>query len=150
MADVVDNKEGLFRAVRNRPGQDYKEQPDGTLKVASSAFNDSSLQPSVNREILRPAPIETKFSEDDGVVRLIAEDIRAIDTISMDADGNEIYVIDVIHRPISDTEEQPGNDAHAQVEHTPGTMTKNKFRKLKEALAFLANQKDWVIKPGNR
>ncbi len=43
-----------------------------------------------------------------------------------------------------------GNDAHAQVEHTPGTMTKNKFRKLKEALAFLANQKDWVIKPGNR
>lgn len=150
MADVVDNTEGLFRAVRNRPGQDYKEQPDGTLKVASSAFNDSSMQPSVNREVLKPVPTETKFSADDGVVRLIAEDVRAIDTIKIDANGNKIYEIDVIHRPITDTEEQPGNNAHAQVEHTPGNMTKNKFRKLKEALAFLANQRDWIIKPGNR
>jgi hypothetical protein len=150
MADVVDNTEGLFRAVRNSPGQDYKEQLDGTLIVGASAFNDRNLQPSVDRELLRSSPDECKFNDDDGVIKLFAEEVRAIDDVKIDANGNSTYDIDVIHRPISDTDEQKGNPAHAQVEHTPGGMKTNKFRKLKEAMAYIANQREWIIKPGNR
>lgn len=149
MAEVIDNTEALFRVVRNSPGVEYRTLADGTVVVCSSAFNDKARQPSVDREKLRNDPRDCAFNPDDGIIKLIAQEVREIDSVKIGPDGELTYDIDVIHRPLEQTETLPANPAHAQVEYTPGEMSGSKFKKLKEALAYIANRHAWVIKPNN-
>ena len=133
MGDVSDD-EWLHRRVRL--GECKRVQPP--KQVSSSAFNDTGKKPSVDRAALRPAA-QTKMEASDGVVRLLTEKVRGIG-IPIDAPNPPNFEVDVWSRA------EPENAAHAQIEPIPN-MSSSRFYKLKEALARLAEQEDWVIEP---
>lgn len=145
----VKDEELLYRAVRNDPGREYK-YIDGALVVSASAFNDAGLKPSVDRAELVSSPIACQKNPSDGIVCLLTGEVRSIDSIVSNPGScpTKSYQIDVIARPIEPNESNTaGNAAHAQVEHAPEEMNKSRFRKLKEALAMLANKRAWAIEP---
>jgi len=84
---------------------------------------------------------------------LIAAEVRAISSVALDEPiaeaGRTHYAIDVLARPIfaGNPEGEPENLSHAQIEADPAYRSKSRFRKLKEALALLANNRGWAIKP---
>jgi hypothetical protein len=120
---------------------------DGSRVVVSSqAFTDRNLCPSVDRAILKNNdPRNSQVSAEDGVISLICKQVREIDDLrSAPGTDQEIrYKIDIIWRPID------GNEAHAQVEPDPEYKSKSVFRRLREKLAFLANQREWEIYPAD-
>ena len=135
MGDVSD-KEWLHRCVAIADCQSVQPR-----RLSSTAFNDRFRKPSVDQASLRPA-IETQFAPTDGVVRLLTESVRkiGIEMTPPPESGPKNYEVDVWARP------EPNNNAHAQIEPLPH-MTDARFKKLKEALALLAAQEDWVIVP---
>ncbi|MHB1273313.1 MAG: hypothetical protein ACYCZD_11215 [Rhodanobacter sp.] len=133
MGDVSDD-EWLHRRVRLNECQ--RVQPP--KRLSSTAFNDKGRKPSVDRAALRPAA-ETKIDESDGVVRLLTASVRGIG-IPIAAPNPPNFEVDVWARIL------PENAAHAQIEPLPN-MGDSRFGKLKEALARLAEQEDWVIEP---
>jgi hypothetical protein len=92
-------------------------------------------------------PKWTQKSTSDGVVSLIAGEVRLIDINKTDTQGNILsaYRIDVCPRPVDD------NPSHAQIEASPDYESGSRFKKVLEKLAFLANQKIkkdvWEIEP---
>jgi hypothetical protein len=147
--DRVKDEEMLFRCVffgRNL----YKVQPDGVVRLSSQAFADQNTEPSVDRAVLcNNDPSWTQKDEQDGVVSLITIDVRRVSVSGQNPkpardEPIEIqYNIDVVPDPFQD------NEAHAVVRPTPPYQTKSVFRRVREALARIAEGYGWVIPPAD-
>lgn len=126
----------------------YFKTVNGTVRFSSTCFNDISAKVSVDRANLRTSAEEAKLSPSDGIIKLLAEDVREIGPIP-DPDGAEGYMIDVHPRPIyaGNPDGLPENISHAQIEAAPDFANQSRFKKLKEALARLAERNGWFITP---
>ena len=139
--DSVQDNEELYRRVRKNSEKPYRYSYDdiGVVTIHSTAFFDPNKQPSVDRAKLNGFnPVLSKENETDGIVSLIAGEVRAIPI--------EDHTVDVIYAPIS------GNSAHSQITITPeGTISNTKqrkaFRTLRKALARLATKRGWTLEP---
>jgi len=144
----VADDEVLYRRVPRVEGL-YIIQAGGTIKVSSAAFSDRSFRPSVNRaELCHNDPGETQRDPSDGVVSVVAGDVRSIDTVVRnDGKGNLIqaFGVDVEHVPIINHPELPDNPAHAEIYLIPTSSNKAVFRRLCERLTQLANERPWEI-----
>jgi len=145
--NFVADDELLYRCVfytTSDGSKNYKLEGSQVV-VSSQAFRDIFSSPSVDRAIFCSYnPTYTQKNVEDGVISLICQSVRLIDdVVQRDSKENEEfkYKIDVFPRPLLD------NEAHAQIEPTPAYRNKNIFRKLRERLAFLANQRSWEILP---
>jgi hypothetical protein len=153
--DIVTDDEIIYRCVFYDRG--LYRIVDQRLQLSSQAFADRNQMPSVDRATLRGNdPTPTQKNPEDGVVSLLTQAIRQIDSVrQMDAKGKLIaqYKIDVIADPISGQVDQPDNLAHAEIRPTPEYQSKSVFRKLQERLALLATQRieqqDWEIPPSD-
>lgn len=139
--DPVRDDEELYRRVRKNSEKPYRYSYDSTGKVEiySTTFFDPNKQPSVDRAKLREFnPTLSKEDETDGIVSLIAGEVRAIPI--------EDHSVDVIYDPISN------NLAHSQIIITSegvisNTKQRKAFRTLRKALARLATGKGWTLEP---
>jgi len=142
---LVQNTEELIRRVS-------ADSTRGDGKLTSTAFNDPNRQPSVDRRSLRASLDECKVKSTDGLVRLVADEIRKLQIAQIDAATREPagtnYQIDVMHRPIDlgNDRGEPPNPAHSQIEATPA-LNRSRFDKLKELLARLAEKNGWLVQP---
>ena len=145
----VDNDEDLFRQVPN-VGSHFAHV-EGRLRLSTSAFNDSAFKPSVDRARLNGNdPKRTQKKPSDGVVKLIAQEVRSIaGVVKYEVDGREQtkFKIDVIPDPIEPQDGGCGNPAHALIVADPSIGTQGMFKKLKESLARLAEAHGWIIEP---
>ncbi len=133
--DRVGDGEVLYRNVRLR----YCT-PDETVKVRSEAFFDPQRRPSVDRaELCSHDPAYTRRGVD-GVVSLVAREVRAIDDVLLH-DPVRVFMVDVEPRPLQD------NPAHAQIYLQPESNNDRVFRRLRISLARLANTRPWAIRP---
>lgn len=147
MSDVVTDDELLYRCIFCGLDKYYRIGEFG-LELSSQAFTDRNQAPSVDRAKLRDYdPQCTQKNPDDGVVSLIAGEVRMINVSQNDPKGKPVfdYKIDVYPRPTDD------NPSHAQIEPSPNYTNKGTFRKVAEKLARLATERikkeDWEIKP---
>ena len=147
VADKVEDDELLYRSVPNG----CFTIADGALRLTSTAFNDPTQKPSVDRAKLCGAnPAYTKKKPTDGVVSLTTLSVRQIaDVVQNDKHGNPklVYAIDAIPDPVMDDPVLPDNLAHAIIMVNPDFESGNVFRKLKESLARIASQGGWLIEP---
>ncbi len=150
--NCVLNEEKLYRSVRGEGADEYYyEQPTGRLIIESKAFLDRQKEPSVDRAKLNNFdPGKSRIREEDGVVTLIAHCVRQIGKVSTRDDecGEVNHVVDVKPDPISE------NKAHARIVVEPGFLgskdkQKSAFKLLRKALARLATQSGWTLKPRN-
>ena len=146
IGSYVDNGEVLYRSVR--ADCDEYRVDEGRLRITANAFKDSCNKPSVDRSSMRLDPRESRLGPTDGVASLVTVDVRKIGPLTIAAPGGRVsYAVDVQHRPIqqsaSDVKE---NLAHCQIECNPD-IKRNHFKKLKEALAYLASQRGWSVEP---
>ncbi len=80
----------------------------------------------------------SQIDETDGIVSLIAGEVRAIPI--------QDHAVDIIHAPTSK------NPAHSQITIIPegdisNTKRNKAFRTLRKALAILATEKGWTLEP---
>lgn len=147
--DTIESEEGLYRRVPSNQGK--YAIVEGRLRFSSTAFNDPGRKPSVDRAKLRNSPEETKWDPTDGVVSLVAFEVRAIKVENTEAtkDDPSHYSVDIVPRPIpaGNPEQLPENMAHAQIESDPVMASGSRFRKLKEALAQIADHRGWLVEP---
>ncbi len=148
--DVVDDGEFLYRRVLS--GKDHFSESDGSLRVYSTAFNDPTFQPSVDREALCGGALNCKNDPSDGILALITREVRALSvpmTKQPQLSKAQLHSIDVKARPIlaKNPDNVPENPAHAQIEADPAFTTDSRFKKLKEALALLAAKRGWAAPP---
>lgn len=145
----VADAEWLYRAVRV-DGHEYKYTPEG-LRISSAAFRDVGRRPSVDRDSLRERPEDARLGITDGVVKVLTRDVRAIGHIRVnpsDPANETAYTVNAIHRPLStENGDDRNNDAHCQIESQPHIAVDRHFKKLREALAYLANQNGWIVPP---
>ena len=147
--DFVRNDEILYRSVRGKYGEEYAYDNIGKLKISSEAFRDRNKKPSVDRAELRGFnPVLSKLSDTDGVVSLMAADVRAIGTVKTKILNEDvvIHAVDVVYAPT------PENPAHSQIVVNPeffGSKSKerNVFKLLQLALAELAEKNGWTLEP---
>ena len=144
--DVRDNEE-LYRSVRGKlEDKEYTFQ-NGRLIIRPRAFRDTNRQPSVDRAELRDSPSDSLLSETDGIVSLIAHEVRDIGTVKTKSEGQKVHhAVKVVYDP------KPDNDAHAHITVSPelfGTRSKQDraFDLLKIALAFHATKRGWTMPP---
>src|SRR5260221_556064 len=106
--DQVSDDEQLYRCVRHQ----YIELEGDRLRLGSLAFTDPLFRPSVDRAKLRSHDSTlTQVDPTDGVVRLIARDIRAIGSVEQRNEKGNLLVqhaIDIDPVPL------PDNLAHAE------------------------------------
>ncbi|TFV69415.1 hypothetical protein E4K64_33325 [Bradyrhizobium frederickii] len=145
----IDDSHDLYRSVREG---EYTTR-NGQITFSASAFNDRDRKPSVDTSALRTDPRATRKSPEQGVAKLTAVEVRKTSGIPIrNAAGEQIaaHEVDVVHRPIKDDPEgEPDNDAHCQVECHPVMDHDKRFKRLKEALAGIANKYGWVVQPGS-
>ena len=147
--DFVRDDEILYRSVRGKYGEEYAYDNIGKLKISSEAFRDRHRKPSVDRAELREFnPVLSKLSDTDGVVSLMAVDVRAIGTVKTKILNEDvvIHAVDVVYAPT------PENPAHSQIVVNPeffGSRSKqrNVFKLLQLALAELAEKNGWTLEP---
>ncbi len=144
----VDDVEILYRRIRHVEGL-YVVQADGTAKVSSAAFSDPNFRPSVDRaELFHNDPTKTQRDPSDGVVSIVAGNVRSIDTVVQNDKAGKIiqtFDVDIEHVPILNHPTMPDNPAHAEICMIPSCPNKSVFRKLSERLAQLANGRPWEI-----
>jgi hypothetical protein len=148
VGDIVTDDELLYRCIFCGLNKYYSIEQSG-LKLSSQAFTDRNQAPSVDRvKLCGNDPKYTQKNSDDGIVSLVAGQVRAIDSIvQKDSKGNPLFVykIDVHPRPTAN------NPAHAQIEPSPDYASKGTFRKVAEKLAWLATERvknqGWEIEP---
>ncbi len=148
----VEDLEALYRAIRMDRGE-FVLGKDGRIRFSASAFNDRDRTPSVDRSSLRAEPRDTRLTEADGVTAVNTGAVRAIRTIRVDParkTDERVYQVDAIHRPLPDDEDPTENGAHCQIECCPSIASDTHFKKLKEALALLANERGFVVLPSNQ
>lgn len=142
---MVNDGEILHRRI-------FRDDITAERRLSSTAFNDRGRKPSVNRATLSGSPAATQESPTDGVVQLVTNDVRQV-SVLRDPKSKEVpapvHNVDVVERPIAadNPEGLPENPAHAQVEASPEFLTDSRFRKLKEALALLAEKHGFLIEP---
>ena len=144
---VYDSDE-LYRSVRVG---EYTTR-NGKVAFSASAFSDRECKPSVDTSSIRQDPRESRRSTADGVAKLVAGEIRCSCQIPIyDKKGRPTgqHSVDVLHRPIENDPNEPDNLAHCQIECHPTIDNENRFKRLKEALAAMANQYGWVVEPGS-
>lgn len=143
---MVSPDEQLYRSVKNDP--QLFGVANGVVRFSASCFNDRAAKVSVDRALLRLNAEEAKLSPTDGIIRLLTKDIHDIGPIP-DPNGGQGYLIEVHARPIppDNPDGHPENPAHAQIEANPDFPNSSRFRKLKEALARLADRGGWFIDP---
>src|SRR5438552_379704 len=99
----VDSSEILYRRVPYGKNL-YVVQADRTIRFSSQAFSDPYFRPSVDcAELCQHDPSHTQLKPSDGVISVIASDVRAIEGIVQnDQNGNTIqsFAVDVEHVPI--------------------------------------------------
>ena len=140
---AVEDTEILYRRVPLGQGL-YSVTQGGAIRISSQAFADRLFRPSVNRAMLcdfQPAATQARAS--DGVLSLVASDLRAIADVEQPAipgPGQSHLRVDVEHVPLVE------NPAHAEI-FTDPVCTKNAFRRLCERLARLAEARPWEITP---
>lgn len=141
---VLDN-ETLFRAVRDESIHFSCDAAGALRRLSHSVFNDPDMQPSVDRATLRlGVAAESRKSPSDGVVALIAVEVRSIKAlVSRDSKGKPTLThdVDVIHAPEAD------NYTHALVRTAPQVASSGTFKRLKEALCLIAEAKGWAFPP---
>ena len=141
----VRDDEILYRSIRGEEGNEYtisKGKPD----FNENAFKSRNRKPSVDRAILRDYPALSLLSETDGIVRLIARQVRAIKSVEKPEDKEGVYAVDVTYAPTMI------NSAHSEIIVIPEFFGSNKKRKhayklLRIALALLATKSGWTLKP---
>lgn len=146
------NDEELYRSIRGELESEEYIYYEGKLRIRSNAFRDISKKPSVDRAKLKEFnPFCSTLSNTDGIVSLIAGDIRAIKEVeTKTADRDATHLVDVIYDP--NPKSNPENYAHSQIIVDPeffGTDSKKKktFNKLQKALARLATKRGWTLTP---
>jgi hypothetical protein len=147
---LVADDELLYRRIFSTVDGDtahYQISPEGKISFTKRAFADRCLKPSVDRAILHEYdPTKTQLKQTDGVIGLIAKDIR-VNEDNFDNKGNITgsHKINVIHRPKSE------NQAHARIEPSPEYASDKVFKRLQQRLARLADERlaihGWEIKP---
>jgi hypothetical protein len=147
MADErVDDDEVLYRRVPHRPNHFRHE--NGRIRVTSQAFSDRRFRPSVDRATLcGNDPTSTQTDPTDAVASLITFQVRGIDTVEQRDERGEVVIrhaIDVEPNPIRNDPVLPDNPAHAEIYAIPEMRNERTFRRLREALAMLA---EWQIPP---
>lgn len=146
--DRVENDEILYRRV---PPSGVHRVIAGKLELSSTAFNDPSNQPSVDRAGLCGSnPSHTKMSPHDGVVMLVALEVRRIELARSEPNAKPAnYRVDVMPDPVLPGNDRglPSNLAHALIVADPTINSGSRFKKLKEALARLASNGGWLIEP---
>ena len=147
MNDRVLDDEILYRRVPNDP-RNFSTSIDGIPQVDSHAFMDRAKQISVDRAKL--CNFEPTFTQDknssNGVVQLVAQDIREIDHIDHGT-THACYGFDIVPAPIKNHPSIEDNFAHAEIWSDPQNMSKGVFRRLRRALAVIANNYGWLILP---
>ena len=145
---VVPDSDDLYRSVREG---EYRTV-DGKVAFSASAFKDRDKKPSVDMSSVRTDPRAARKSAEQGVVKLVAGEVRKsrkIPIYNAKQEQTGEHSIDVIHRPIKDDANgEPDNPAHCQIECHPTIDNDNRFKRLKEALAAMASKYGWVVKPG--
>jgi hypothetical protein len=144
---IVDDAEDLYRSIR-ADSDEYSYQ-DGRLFFSSSAFDDRDMTPSVDRSSIRTSPADARRSPSDGVAKVLTADVRNFCKVPIFENGKPIgdHAVDAIHRPIENDPVEPDNLAHCQIECNPLIANGSRFKKLKAALASLANRHGFVVKP---
>lgn len=147
----INDDELLYRSVRADPSYDeYFYDDDNNLVILPNAFKDGRTRPSVSRadmDEVDPYIYPYRLSPTDGIVGLIAGEIRAINDIISQLENEKLfYKIDIEHKP---TEE---NKAHAQIFAIPKFQgkpeeKKQAFDRLKISLANLASKRNWIVEP---
>ena len=149
--EAVNDPEVLYRRVKFG----WATVVEGKWRLTSQAFNDRFWKPSVNRRLIEPDAAKSKEEASDGVVQLVASEVRAVTGIIHNPQapqGQQLtYKLDVIARPIVANNEEglPANAAHAQIESDPTVEARSRFDKIKDALGRLAEEREWVIEPQN-
>ncbi len=142
--DSVADDETLYRAIQNEgKEQGWHVDQDGVLRFTEAAFLDPEGKPSVDRaRLLDGDPAKAQKHSSDGVVALLARDVRAIDEPRRDKKGRQVgrFEIDVLPDPL------PDNPAHAVVTADPPPGS-NPQRRIRDALARLAQSRGWTIPP---
>ncbi|MCC6453729.1 MAG: hypothetical protein IT328_02175 [Caldilineaceae bacterium] len=138
----MEDDETLYRRITYKPDHWHMDDT-GELRVTHTAFSDPQNKPSVDRaRLCSNNPSWTQQDDErNGVVFLLAHEVRAIADIITNSNPPIKHQIDVIHVPEED------NHAHAQIEPAPVISSKGTFRRLRVSLAFLANRRGWLIKP---
>jgi len=128
----VADTETLSRVVRHDTA--WREWPllNGVRQISSQAFTRPGLKPSVDRLVILPSPADSKFHPNDGLITLLASEIRSIKV----AAAAHNHSTDIIPKP----SDRP---AHALVELFP-EADKTAYRMLHERLAALAS---WLEEP---
>lgn len=146
--DSVRDIEALYRSVRGRLEDEEYIFSKGKLRILPKAFSDRHRKPSVDRAILREHPSLSRLNETDGVVSLIAGEVRALKAVATKTADNEVpHAVDVVYDP------KPENRAHSQIIVIPeffGSKNRQKlaFRLLRIALAELATRNGrWTVQP---
>ncbi len=143
----ITNSEILYRRIPH--DKNFLVLQDGKIRLSSQAFSDRNFRPSVDRASLRENdPRQTQRTLSDAVVSLITKDVRSIDYIVKASHEGyfQSFDVDVEHVPIINDSLGLDNPAHAEIYIIP-QCDKNVFRKLKERLAQLANERLWEIEP---
>ena len=146
--DYVRDNEELYRSVRGKLEDKEYILNDGKLRILPKAFSDRHRAPSVDRAILKANPSLSRLHDTDGIISLIAGDVRALGEVESKTEDKQIvHAVDVIYDPT------PANPAHSKIAVTPeffGSTNKQKyaFRLLRIALAELATKNGWTLPPG--
>lgn len=142
---LVQNDEILYRSIRGKEGREYATI-NGKPDFNYEAFKATNRKPSVDRAMLRDHPSLSLLSDTDGIISLIAGQVRAIKSVESPEDGDAVYAVDVIFAPTVE------NHAHAEIIVVPeyfGSRNKQRlaYRLLRIALALLANESGWTLPP---
>ena len=155
--DAVDDAETLFRCVAGDPDKgQWAVDENGVRRVSSAAFQDPHFKPSVDRaNRCNNDPLWTRRGERDGVARLAATGIRAIEPAlvsDLDEKGHvkQERKVDVVPDAVELDVERGvrANPAHAVIVTTPQITKNNKaWGRVRVALARVATDGGWATVP---
>ena len=147
----INDDELLYRSIRADPIFDeYTYDDEKNLVILPNAFKDGRTRPSVSRagmDGVDPCIFPYRLSQTDGIVGLIAGEIRAINDVTSQLENETfVYEVDIEHKP------NEINEAHAQIFAIPKFQGKPKekedaFDRLKISLANLASKGGWIVEP---
>lgn len=146
----IKNEELLYRSIipfnPEVTNNHYTIDPEEGLKFTSQAFNDRGNKPSVTRaKLIKNTPERAKLGENQGVTKLYAYEVRAID---LTQDNLKKYSLDVIPR------KRNGQIGHSQIEASPelygsNSQVQRDFKRIQISLARIASKHGWALKPND-
>ena len=123
-------------------------------RLTSEAFNDPILKPSVDRASIRTNAADSLRGVGHGIAQLLTVEVRACKKVIQNPwaknPAEQIpYKLLVTADPVEDGNAQglPPNPSHALIETDPALANPSRFRKVKDALCRLAEQRPWVVQP---